>query len=1033
MFTFSLITPPDGELSFRAGILSFDNEFKILADPSWNGKDPNAVLFIEQTLGDINAIILSHSTPEFISGYVLLCIKFPNLMATIPVYSTLPVNQLGRISTVEYYRANGILGPLKDALLEIQDVDELFDKVNVLKYLQSTTLFDGKIVLTAYNAGHTLGGTFWLITKRIDKIIYAPAWNHSKDSFLNSAAFLSASNGSPVSSLLRPTAFITGTDIGSTMSHKRRTDKFLELVDATLANGGAVVIPTSLSGRFLEVFHLIDEHLQGAPIPVYFLSYSGTKILSYASNLVDWMVPAISKDWDDGEKSQHSSNMPFDPSKVDLLIDPQELIQLVGPKIVFCSGIDLRNGDLSSEAFQYLCQDEKNTILLTEKSSFASDKTLNSSLYKEWYALTKNKLGGRVEDGVAVPLETVFSIDDWTKEEPMIGGDLTEFQEKINEHRKEKLLAKVRDKKNQNLLNSDLVDAEDSSDDEEDEVEAANSSDEEKDLDSEEKSLASASNGTVVGVKTIDELAAHEAFLTDYIKESLEDNKPIDLRITHRLKPRQAMFPYFPNSHKQKFDDYGEIIDIKDFQKSDEISNTKIIMEGKKKFEQNEKRDRGKNNDRNGNKQKKDKVNKLTPQEQLNNEIFQKYLDTLHGPKKRVKLGASASAYAAQVQQLRVRCVLSFIDLSGLVDLRSLGIIVSSLKPYNLLLIPDFTNNNPDDNESNGLQLAQSYFINQQTEQKLEENKKSLFSSSRYLSLASIRSGLSSVSSYGSNNKMQVSPALINQTAKIGGDADAGSIGLSNFEINLDDSIIEGLNWQSIGGSYKVAQVYGELEIHNQESEEVENKKRTVSDVINSSTQFTLKKVKQEDFIKQQLLLADKVEDTTLNSVSSNGPSLAIGNIRLPDLKKKLQGLNLNAEFKSEGTLVVNDSIAIRKVAYGSIDGDDTGDIIIDGNIGPLYYKKMQPYSRSGGTRKCFYEFQTLVACYTSADTTTKKECTPVFDDYFECLHGYKERERTRIMAQQLKDNEISGKGVVAKDLYKSAGAVYESLDLVKK
>ncbi|KAK6459290.1 uncharacterized protein RJT20DRAFT_124506 [Scheffersomyces xylosifermentans] len=93
----------------------------------------------------------------------------------------------------------------------------------------------------------------------------------------------------------------------------------------------------------------------------------------------------------------------------------------------------------------------------------------------------------------------------------------------------------------------------------------------------------------------------------------------------------------------------------------------------------------------------------------------------------------------------------------------------------------------------------------------------------------------------------------------------------------------------------------------------------------------------------------------------------------------------------------------------------------------------MQPYSRSGGTRKCFYEFQTLVACYTSADTSTKKECTPQFDDYFECLHGYKERERTRIMLQQLKENEKTKNGVTAQDLFKASGSVYENLDLVKK
>lgn len=94
----------------------------------------------------------------------------------------------------------------------------------------------------------------------------------------------------------------------------------------------------------------------------------------------------------------------------------------------------------------------------------------------------------------------------------------------------------------------------------------------------------------------------------------------------------------------------------------------------------------------------------------------------------------------------------------------------------------------------------------------------------------------------------------------------------------------------------------------------------------------------------------------------------------------------------------------------------------------------MQPYSRSGGTRKCYYEFQTLAACATAADTTSKKQCQPMFDDYFECLHGFKEREKVRLMAQQLQDNaDLKNGGATAADLYKASGTIYENLNLVKK
>ncbi|KAG7664949.1 uncharacterized protein J8A68_001535 [[Candida] subhashii] len=932
MFSFSLLTPSENDLTFKAALLSFDNEFKILADPAWDGKDPNSVLFMEKHLMEINAILLSHSTPDFISGFVLLCIKFPSLMSTIPIYSTMPVNQLGRISTVEYYRANAILGPLSSSILEIDEVDNWFDKVTLLKYQQSTNLMDNKVIITPYNAGHSLGGAFWLITKRIDKVIYAPAWNHSKDSFLNSASFISSSTGNPILSLLRPTAFITATDLGSTMSHKKRTEKFLQLVDATLANGGAVLMPTSLSGRFLELFHLIDEHLQGAPIPVYFLSYSGTKVLSYASNLLDWMSSSFIKQWEEssGDGGQ-SQKIPFNPSKVDLLLDPNELLQLSGPKIVFCAGIDIRNGDISGDAFQYLCNNENTTIILTEKSTFTSTNDgLNSMLYNEWYKLTKKKLGGKVEDGTAVPLQKIVSIENWNREEDLEGSELTDFQEKITKQRKDKLLAKVRDKKNQNLLNADTIDAEDSSDEEEGE----SSDEEEKETKAAVDAIVQSSNIMTDNQSVVDELAAHEAFVMDHVKQSIENNLPIDLRITHKLRPRHAMFPYFITAHREKFDDYGQIIDVKDFQKSDEASNAKIIMEGKKKFDEkrkwNEEKAKGKNQPK---KVQKKQQNKMTPQEQVNQQLLQKNLDTLFRPRKRVPLTA-ASAYASQGEKIQVRCGLSFVDLSGLVDLRSLGIIVQALKPYNLLLLPDYTCGK--DSEVSGLTEVQEYFSQQQSEQAQEQSKKNLFQSSRFLSISSIRSGLSGSLSY-SNSKMNVLEITPDKPIRIGTETESGGIGLNNFEINLDDSILKDLEWQTIDGSYRVAKLYGELEVQNQLP--VEKKAKTVNDYVNPQTLFRLKKVDKANVAKRRHLINQRLRDPKLKSLVSNAPKLAIGNIRLPDLRKKLQSKNLNAEFKSEGTLVVNDQLAIRKVAYGAIESDDSGDIIIDGNVGPLYYE----------------------------------------------------------------------------------------------
>lgn len=933
MFTFTLLTPGALDFSFKASLMVFDDEVRVLADPGWNGKNPDDALFMEKYLSEVDLILLSHSTPEFISGYILLCMKFPSLMSAIPVYATVAVSQLGRVSTVEYYRSNGHLGPLQSAFLEVSDVDEWFDKIHLVKFFQNINALENKLVLTAYNAGHTLGGAFWQISKRLEKIVYAPTWNNSKDSFLNSASFLSPTTGNPIPSLTRPSALITSTELGSSMSHKKRTEKFLLLVDATLARGGAVLLPTTISGRFLELLHLVDDHLanlQGAAIPVYFLSYSGTKVLSYAANLLDWMSSQLIKEYEGiAAEDRAYSRVPFEPSKVDLLLDPHELIRLPGPKIVFASGLNFGDGDLSSQALQLICQDEKTTIILTEKSLFADETTVTSDLYKEWYNLASAKNGGVSEDGIPVPLEKSISLSSWTREEPLKDSELAAFKDKVAHHRRQKLLAKVRDKKNQNLLKADLSDDSSSDDDEATSDEEA----EDQKLDSEAiPSIATAGRQADVTVA----LNSHEVFVTDYILENLDANKPVDIRVTYKLKPRQAMFPFSTSAKKRKFDDYGEVIDVKNFQRSDDNSaNSKLIMESKKNFELSDKgkwgdndfnSERGGRRNRGGQNGKQDNANKLTPQEVLNNLILQKSLDTLFKPVKRVPLGV-ASALASRKMDLKIRCGLSFVDLSGIVDMRSLSLIVSLLRPYNLVLLPDFRFANSFENEPNGLAIVEKAFREQQDAMTSKVNQESVLSTSRFNLLASSRRGFSQALAVG----MNIFVALENTPAQVG--SGGHGKGISDFEVQLDEELAASLVWQKIDGSYRVAQVQGEVDLYD--PQHTPKGLQTVDKLLNSTTKLLLKSVLAES---AKLHRAKQREEESASSDITKS-KLAIGNIRLPELKKRLMTRNLNAEFKGEGTLVVNDTVAIRKVAFNNIQGDDTGDIIIDGQICALYYE----------------------------------------------------------------------------------------------
>ncbi|GEQ70637.1 hypothetical protein JCM33374_g4315 [Metschnikowia sp. JCM 33374] len=927
MVSFTLLTSGGERNACTATLLDFDGEIRVLADPGWNGDNPDDVLFLEKYLGDVDFMVLSQSTPEFVGAYILLCIKFPMLMRAIPVYATVAVSQLARVATVEFYRARGVLGPVSTALLEVGDVDEWYDKVVSVKFFQNMAMLENRIMLTAYNSGHTLGGAFWLITKRMEKVVYAPTWNHSKDSFLNSAGFISASSGTPVPSLVRPTTLITGSDLGSPMPHKKRTHQFLSLVNATLANGGAVLLPVSISGRFLELLHIIDEHLSnlpGAAIPVYFLSYSGTKVLSYASNLLDWMSSQLIKQYEGLAADSHAySQVPFEPAKVDLLSDPRELIQIPGPKIVFASGLDFGKGDLSTQALQYLCQDEKSTLILTEKSSFASSDPVTASLYEEWHKLASQKSGGIPEDGIPVPLEKTISMDAWTTEEDLSGRELAEFKERVSALRRQKLLEKVRDKKNKNILNEE-DDDDSSSDDNE-------SSDEEVSEKTRNTESTEPTTSAVAPAGTADALKTHEIFVGDYITENLDANKPIDIRVTFKMKPKQSMFPMPISGKKRKIDDYGEVIDMKDFQSADDNNaNNKLISESKRKFELHDKGKWGERDERRrggrrgGDHQKSASTkNKLTPQETLNNEVLQKNLDALFKPVKRIALRDLDRSISLQ---LKVRCGLSFVDLSGLVDLRSLVMIVSVLRPQNLVLLPDPSYAQMYDEQLNGRRLLESAFEKQKSEQKSKIASDSLLSSSRFSALTSSHRGMAKTY----NNEMKVYAVKPNDVTQIGGD---GSGRLREFEVKLDEQLDSQLRWQKLDGNYRITQVRGELSIY--ESQLSLNKKNV--DSLALSSQFILKPLSETADAQQATeRTGEKYESPTGSGI---GSSLAIGNVRLPELKKKLMALDLDAEFKGEGMLVVNDEVAIKKISMGAYQGEDTGDLVIDGSIGPLYYK----------------------------------------------------------------------------------------------
>ncbi|KAF0475634.1 Cleavage and polyadenylation specificity factor subunit [Gigaspora margarita] len=116
------------------------------------------------------------------------------------------------------------------------------------------------ITITAYAAGHTIGGTIWKIKKDTEEIVYAVDYNHKKERHLDGTVL--HINGVVLDALSRPSLMITDA-YNSLIIHPARKYRDAALFDTitnTMKNKGSVLLPTDSSARVLELAYLYDDY-----------------------------------------------------------------------------------------------------------------------------------------------------------------------------------------------------------------------------------------------------------------------------------------------------------------------------------------------------------------------------------------------------------------------------------------------------------------------------------------------------------------------------------------------------------------------------------------------------------------------------------------------------------------------------------------------------------------------------------------------------------------------------------------------------
>lgn len=238
-------------------------------------------------------------------------------------------------------------------------------------------------------------------------------------------------------------------------------------------------------------------------------------------------------------------------------------------------------------------------------------------------------------------------------------------------------------------------------------------------------------------------------------------------------------------------------------------------------------------------------------------------------PEEALPEGPLKAVFTRQSLQLNVR--IAYVDFSGLHEKRDLQMLIPLIRPRKLILVAG--------EEAETLALA--------------EDCKALLAS-------------------GEGNAVDILTPIIGETVDASVDTNAWTLKLSR-------NLVKKLAWQNVKGLGIVA-VTGRLEAVQK-----------MLAAANSNGDDASKRKKQKmiedgnpDTVDEAQIKTEPVLDVLSTNPSANNQittqPLHVGDLRLADLRKLMQASGHAAEFRGEGTLLVDGAVVVRKTANGRIE-----------------------------------------------------------------------------------------------------------------
>ncbi|SPO07592.1 related to CFT2 - cleavage and polyadenylation specificity factor, part of CF II [Cephalotrichum gorgonifer] len=926
MFNFCPLQGALSQSPATQSLLELDGGVKVLVGLGWDESfDVEKLKELEKQVQSqtISLVLLTHATVGHLAAFAYCCRNFPRF-TNIPIYATRPVSDLGRALLQDLYESTPLAATTiaEDSLSETaftpaqkeataaqklllqaptsQDLARYFSLIQPLKYSQphqplptpGTPALNG-LTITAYNSGRTLGGTIWHIQHGLESIVYAVDWNLARENVFSGAAWLGGAGGGGaevIEQLRKPTALICSSrGAGRTApagGRAKRDDQLIAMAKACVARGGTALIPVDSSARVLELAYILEhawrkDARERGPLvsaKLYLAGRSMSSTMRYARTMLEWMDDNINREFEAVQDTMRRTNGdtkeggPFDFKHAKIVERRAQIQKLLaqdtdnvqtGGRVILASDTSLEWG-FSKDLLKGLARDSRNVLILTERPSAVSEKpTLAGSIY-DWWEERRDGVSSEQVDGEDI--EFVYGggreleVRDSARQ-ALEGEELTLYQQWLAQRQMQ-----------ESVQGGGAGGAAEAAGDVVDDASS------ESDLESEESD--GEQQGRVLNISATMGQARRELRDEDLgITILMKKKGAYDFDVGGR-RGRDRMFPLAVR--RKRVDEFGEVIRPEEYLRAEEKGDeaaaaaaaaaTATAQEGAAGADGGDQENLGRKRrwDESGSKgpQKRPQHSRAMSDDGAKEEVDE--LDGLEDVEEEV---TGPSRLVVSTAKVMVNLRLAFVDFCGLHDKRSLNMLIPLIQPRKLIIVGG-------SREETGL---------------LAEDCR------RLLAPGEETDGDDAAAGRGERVF----------TPGVGQVVDA-SVDTNAWTLKLADELVKRLRWQNVRGM-GIVTVTGRLSEVSLGEQHDPKRQRTDASSDSTTTGGSVGSNSSNNKSVPTLEVAAASTQRTYRP-------LHVGDLRLADLRREMQAAGHSAEFRGEGTLLVDGVVAVRKTSTGRVE-----------------------------------------------------------------------------------------------------------------